>query len=466
MKASDLLAVAAALVVAGGVVVLPDSARPETDQVDARTVPVERAEIVCPPMPAEGDARAAVTAPRLGKESDLERNPVRVFSDGSTLTRIGERGEVWRDDSGAVGAGFSARVVGALAAGLSGVVTSELEADRASGLATAACVRPASSWWFVGAAGSVGHDATLVLTNASSGVAVVDLVFHGPDGLIEEVTSEQIALDAGAQQKLPLADFVAGVPDVAVEVQVTQGRVAAALSETVLDASQPVGADFIGAAAAPDRQAVITGLPAGGGRRELTVVNTADMETVVEVEVMGATGAFEPTDFDVLRVPAGAVVTRDVTAITGEKVSGLRLSAEQPITASVRSTTPDGEDVSFASAGALLTDGAAVPLPVGVEPTVVLSAVNETSATADVSVFDADGEQIGKQKLRINGGQTSTWRVRGNGRPAAVVVTSQQGDQLTGVVRWAGDGGASITPLLPLRTTLTRPALRYDPVGP
>lgn len=466
MRASDVTAAAAVVAVVAGLAVLPDSARPEVDEVDVRTVPVERAELVCPPMPAEGDATAAVTAPIVGADSDLQRKPVQVRSDGSTIARIGRRGEVWRSGAEAVGSGFSVRAVGALAAGLSGLVTADLDGRRVAGRATAACVSPASSWWFVGAGSTVGREGTLVLTNASSGVAVVDLVFHGPKGLLEDVDSEEIALEAGAQRALPLADFVPGVEDVAITVRARQGRVAAAVSESVVDAAEPLGVDFLPAAAAPDRQAVVTGLPAGRGRRELTVVNTGELETVVDVEVLGASGAFTPTDFDVFTVPGGAVVTRDVTDITGAKVSGLRLSADQPITASVRSTTRDGDDVSFTSAGSVLDEGAAVPIPRGVEPTVVLSAVNDSPATAEVTVFDASGEQIGSERLEVNGGQTIAWPVRGNGRPASLVVRSEQGEQLTGVVRWTGDGGASSTPLLPLRTTLRRPSVSYDPVGP
>lgn len=472
MRASSLVAGAAVVVVAGLLALMPAGSPPQPAQEQpAATLPVERADVVCPPMPAPGDPRAALTAPALGQEptgmnnAKLENNPVQVRADGSTLGRIGARGEVWRRDGDPVAGGLRARAEGELAAGLVGVATSDIDAGGASGTATAACVGPASSWWFVGGGSSVGREDTLILSNASPTVAVVDLSFHGPEGPVEDVDSKQIAIEPGDQQEFPLADFVAGVGDVAVQVSVPQGRVAAALSETRTEPSVSSGVDFIGGAAAPATDVTVTGVPAGPGRRDLVVVNTGDSETVVDVEVLGATGGFQPTELDVLRVPAGAVVSQEVTDVTRDEVAGLRLSADQPVTAAVRSTTPDPADVAYAPAGDELTEGAAAAIPDGSEATVVLSSASQSPANARVRVYDPGGEQINEQDLEISAGQTVTWQVRGQGDPASFVVSSADGAQLTGAVHWSGDSGQSITALRSLHSTVTRPPLTYDPVG-
>jgi len=466
MRGSDLLAAGAVLATTAVLALMPDSEAPPSDETGAKELPVEQTDLVCPPMPASGQVGAAITPPQVDApgSSSLESNPVRVVSNGSSVARISERGEVWRGDGGVVSDGVLAQVDGALAAGLSGVVSADLDDDRVAGQATATCVTPSSSWWFVGAGSSVGRSDTLVLSNASPGVAVVDLAFHGPDGPLD-VENAQVSLDSGARQELPLEDFVAGESDVAVSVSVRQGRVAAAMSETLLDAFEPVGADFIPAAAEPDREVSLTGMPSGAGSRELVVVNTGQSETVVDVEVMGATGAFQPSNFEVLRVPPGAVVTRDVSAITREEASGLRLSAEEPISASVRVGTSGPDDVAYAAAAHRLSEVAVAPLPADVRPVLVLSAVNDSSATADVTVYDASGEQVAERSLELGGGQTTTWSVEGRGA-AAVVVSSDDGEQLIGSVRWQGDGGESITPLQPLQTTLSQPPLAYDVAGP
>jgi hypothetical protein len=220
VRTSTLVAAVAAAVVVALLALMPAGSPPQPVQEGAATVPVERADVVCPPMPAAGDARAAVTVPVLGQDGvaagTLETNPVQVRADGSTLSRLGARGEVWRGDGDVVGGGLLAHTEGALAAGLSGMTASDLDDDRASGLSGAACVGPGSSWWFVGAGSSVGRDGTLVLSNVSQAVAVVDLSFYGPDGPVEDVDSKQIAIEPGDARELPLADFVPGVGDVAV----------------------------------------------------------------------------------------------------------------------------------------------------------------------------------------------------------------------------------------------------------
>ncbi|MGH3385421.1 MAG: DUF5719 family protein [Nocardioidaceae bacterium] len=473
MRTSDLLAGAALVLVVGGLAVMPDPPPTESASPAAATAPnppVDRAELVCPRMPGQdADTATAVAAVPVADLDlrDLENQPVPLLRGESELGEITKRGQVWRSRADGLAAGLLARADGALAAGLTGTTAGTMTTERRRGLAAIPCSTPAPEWWFVGVGSTAGRTGNLVLTNPSSGAAVVDLTFFGPKGELEDVEGNQIGLQPGEQRVLPMNDFVPGVSNVALQVRTRQGHVTAELSDTYVEGLQAAGVDYLAAAAAPARQAVVTGISNGPGGRALSVVNTGSSETVVDVEVMGGSGAFAPTDFDVLQVPAHSVVLRDVSDITGDQVSGLRLTADQPISASVRARAGDPVDVSYSAAAEPLTTGAAVALPEGRRPTLVLSATGTSAVTADIRVYDSAGKTIGERKrLQLSGGQTDTWSVPDRGDPAAVVVTSAQGAQLVGAVRWTGDDGASTTALAPLRTVLDQPPLVYDPAGP
>jgi Family of unknown function (DUF5719) len=466
MSRSGLLATAVVILATAALAVAPSGEDAEPAGTPATTAPIERAVVACPPMPLrDATASAAVVAPVLEglSAAALEDDPVQIVAGEATLARVGRRGETWRDDTGALAGGFVARTDGALAAGLSATVTADVD----SGRATAACVGPASTWWFVGAGSSVGRRGVLQLANISRGVSVVDLTVHGPAGIVEELGMDQVVMEPGSRQAVPLDDIVPGVPDVAIEVNARQGRIAAAYSETYTDGSQPGGADFLGTAAGPATEVALTGIPGGSGRRTLTVVNTGDSETVVDVEVLGATGAFAPADFKVLAVPPGAVVTRSIGDVTRAAPAGLRLTADQPISASVRNTGGSPTDVAHASAAWPLVSGGAAAIPNGVDGVLQLSASGGVAVQADVTVFDATGKAVNERSFDLVAGRTVAWPIKGQrGRPASVTVVSAEGSSLIGALRWSGTGGSSITPLLPLRVSVERPALAYDVAGP
>jgi hypothetical protein len=96
-------------------------------------------------------------------------------------------------------------------------------------------------------------------------------------------------------------------------------------------------------ASAPARRAVIPGLVGGQGSRSLTILAPGDADATVTVRVLGRQEDFAPQGADVVQVPAGRLVTVDLTdAIDGEAVS-LALESDVPVTAGafVRRSRPN-----------------------------------------------------------------------------------------------------------------------------
>lgn len=477
MRLTDLAAVAVAGLAVAGFALMPGTAEPEGPAARpqaSRTV--DRAQLVCPPLPAPDDASARTTvvvppltavpaapSPEPDSEPPVRAGIVQVRGPETTLARLTQRGDTWRTDRDAVIGGFTADVTGSLAAGLSATTSSAYDTPRVRGLAVSACALPRSEWWFVGAGSSVGRAGSLVIANPTDGVAQADITLYGPDGVLDQAAVDPVALEPGGRKAIALEDVAPGVEDLAIRVRTTQGQVAAFVYDSYRDGRETAGVDYLGSAAEPARTTALTGLTGGDGSRVLSVVNTGDSETVVTLEVLGRSGAFEPTDTDVLRVPAGAVVRRDVTAITKQHPSGLRLRADQPISAAVRSTSSGPTDVAYTASAVPLESASALALPGNRRGTVIVSGLLREPTSGRLTAYDSEGRPVAEQDVRLDGGQTATWQVPQD-KDAAVVVLAVDKGRLAAAIAWSG-GGTSVTPMMPLRVTTEPPAVERDFAG-
>jgi hypothetical protein len=469
MRRSDLTAMLVVLLGAGLVLLARPAPAGTAPPVNARRVPVEHTTLVCPAPGVAGPRTglAAVTSVPLPDPPALAGSPARIGTGRGPAAELDHRGATWSDASAPVQDEVQVSADGGLAAGLAAAVAGVLD-DETRGLAAASCAPPGSHWWFVGAGSTPQRSGVLQLANPTSGVAVVDLVFYGPHGPVEPAGGQGLAIAPGARRSVPLTNLVPGLGDVAVEVTARQGQVAAALSESRRDVLDPAGADLLPPAAQPRRTAVLTGIPGAAAARTLSVVNAGAAPAVVRVQVLGPEGAFTPSDLESLRVPAHAVAQTAVPAgLLDGAAAGLRLSADQPVTASVRSSsgTPLA-DHSYAAAAQPVDTLAGTPLLPGLDGALVLSGAGDTAAIVDVLTYSADGAQLGHRTLDVRGGQTRTVAVGPAGGSVAVRVGGA-GPVVAAMLWSRPDNDGTLTsgyPLTPARLTVAEPPVRYQPV--
>ena len=337
---------------------------------------------------------------------------------------------------------------GAVAAGLFGFRADQLGRAGAVG----ACVPPRADWWFTGAGAGLDHLSDLVITNVDPGPAVVDIRVLGEDGEIATVGTRGVTVAPGDTTRVALADVAPQNDEIAVHVQASRGRVAAAVTDRYAPRpAGPSGLEWLTGTEAPGRLLRLAGLPARSTERTLLVANPSDLEALVDVEVSGSRGTFVPAGFETLSVPPGSVRALDMTdMLVGKEATAVRLRAQVPVLATVRSAL--GSDASNAGTVDPLDGPAAVPVVAGSATRVQLSA-GAGGAKARVAGYDAGGAPTGKDEVTVDPASTTAWQPKKG--TAYVVVTPLSGN-VFGAATYAGKDGLAAAPLLPLPLRLER----------
>jgi len=410
---------------------------------------VDRTVLACPEPPrgASGETRALLAPlPRLGAEGEW-----RVGTPGATRTTpVRARGEVVELDGGSVLEADGAAAAGAFAA----------RADTSGqALAVTACGPPRARWWFVGAGAALDHDSVLTLANVDPGPAVVDVRVLSADGEVETVGTRGIALAAGETRSIPLADVAPQREELAVAVEASRGRVAAAVSDRVADgAAAPDGLEWLPAAEVPSRVVRLVGVPAQARDRTLLVANPSDLEALVDVEVSGSRGTFTPVGARTISVPPGAVVSVDAAdLVTAEDAAALRVRSRVPVVAALRSRSR--VDHGYAGGVLPLTEPAVAPVVAGADGRLQVSA-GAGGATVDVSAWTEDGRELDETRVDVD--PAATLEVPILRRAAYVVVTPRRGN-VTGAAVYTGPAGTTMLPLAPLPVRLALPVVVPGP---
>ena len=266
-------------------------------------------------------------------------------------------------------------------------------------LAWSPCPEPRARWWFVGAgAAVVTHDTVLTLDNPRIGQADVDIDVYGPDGPVQAPGLHGITIPSGTSRVVDLAKVAPAVGDLAVSVVATRGLVAVSAADRF--APGVVGKpaqEWLPSQSVPATTVTMAGLPPKPDRAALVVVNPRQVEAIVSVEVIGATGTFAPKQNATLTVPPRSVATTSLTAVFDGKPVAVRVSSAQPVTATVRTVTAG--DVAFATGVRSITDSTTVAVPSGAGRLVLSSVGPETAVT--VTAFGPRGNQLLQQREAV-----------------------------------------------------------------
>lgn len=401
-----------------------------------------RATLVCPS--AVPGARAAAVAnadPDVAGQVDV--------GDGGTGLDLGA-GEVARTRSEA---SLVIRGEGEIAPGL--------VAGRSAPTAATACVTPQPEVWFTGVGAGPEHRSVLELVNPDGGPAVADITVLGPDGVLDVPALRGVSVGGNSTERLELADVVPTRDELSLHVQVTRGRLASSLLDTVEDlGTDEVARDWLAGQVEPAATSYLLGLGAGKGERVLAVANPGEDEVRVEIRLVAARSEFAPAGIAELTVPPGVTSTVDLSKVLeGEAARdalGVRVDATGPVTSAVR-TLVDG-DLVHAVAGVRLAERAAVVVPTGPKR-VVLAGITRVGEVT-VVMRTASGRVLDPEVVDLDVGAAARIRL-----PAKAVYVEVQLARTSAVgIIELGPRGPAVLPLEPLvlggQVADVRPALQ------
>ena len=445
LKAFALPVLAGAMVAAAAT--LP---RPDTEARAPGSVTVRQTLYACPT--ADGNAVAtgrvaAHTGARVVALALPGKEPIDVLTpvDAWNETKVNANSMVvgTEDAKGAGAVGFFGGVAAAADGG---------------GFGVGACPGVNQDSWFVGAGSGNRHFSTMTLTNLTASPAIADLSLWGDEGSVEAVDAEGIVLKAFQTRRIALDSLAAGEPVLAMHVNSRRG----ALSVAVQDTSTAVfrGTETLPPTSAPARRHTIAGITAGATGRQLVAVNPGGQTARVKITALGKDGSFVPTGLDDVKVPAGKVEVIDLPKSLGGDPVALRLTADRPLSASVR-VAPSNKDFEYAVAGPPLAGPAVAPLSLGglVRDGKLLLTAPGAKAKVAVTAFDSSMAEQGSADFDLKAGSTQSYDLAKKGQfdkplaDLAYVVVTPAGD-VQGAAIYTRGSGVSAVPLTaaPLKT--------------
>lgn len=460
-----LAAVAASLVVLVGV---GEATRGEPASAPRpATAPVVGAAVVCPDVDG-----AAVVAGSTGRGAGTLR--ARTLGQPYAALPVTSAGRVAVVDRAAGTAVVAAG--GAVAGGL-GVELRTRDLDGpVRGLSALRCGASGTSSWFVGGATVVGDSARLVLANADDSPALVDVTSWSASGPVERRPGRGIAVPARGRTVVELDELAPDRELLAVHVQATRGRVAAALRHSRADGRTPRGTDWVPVSPPPSREVLVAGLPSGPGRRTVVVTNPGQDDTTVALTLLTDDGQ---VDLEPLAVPAGTSVAREVSEELAATPAAVRVRSSQGpvLAAGFVYDLQDGpvRELSWAGAASALTGPALladVALSPPAEVTLLLSAP-DGDAVVELVPLEVVGQDLAlpaPRRVEVPGGTTVAVRLStllpsgATGRVALELVPSGGPVVASRYLRERA-GAGPLTAVLPVVSgagEVRRPAVRPD----
>jgi hypothetical protein len=341
-----ILIAALALGVLTGAGYLAQREVPEVTTVASSIEPIRASVLLCPEPGTSGDrgvrVSAAVVPIEGGQSGAGQSGDGRVVLETlegkeSARARITEPGA--QTEIPAQGRSLPAvRVVGigSLAPGLIADQWSRDPRGKGRGMASTACEPAASEFWFVGGGAIPGRASRIVLINPDDQAAVVDLVIYGPDGIVEAPAGRGLVVKPGKREVIGIDELAPGITTTAVHVIVRTGRIGASIDDDQMSGLDTIGTEWVPQSEAPAKLVYVPGVMPGPGARVLAIAAPGEDDAIVGIRVISKLGTFAPADRDTVTVPAGSVVSLDMSAATGEEAVTLELTSDNPIVAGMR----------------------------------------------------------------------------------------------------------------------------------
>jgi uncharacterized protein DUF5719 len=469
VSALALVVSAAAVVTAGHLGgPLPSSGR------HAQTVAVSTAVRACPGAGLDPRSDTSVFAATAGARAQrgggaLTVGPVSSAPSGPRVT-LTERQRAtvvpWRAALGAT----VLRGVGSLAPGAAGAQWSlPRRAAASAGTAVVECLPPAADWWFAGAATSVGSSSTLVLSNPSSSVAVVDLTFFGPAGEVATPGSRGVAVAPRSSRSIGLSSFAPAVSALTVDVHAAQGLVGAAVHVSRSDGSHLQGSEWLPAGEPPSTDVLVEPAAVPAADRRLVVTNPTSREALVRAQVIDSGGEFTPVGLTDLRLPPGSVKQLRLARAAAGPGAAVHLTSTTPVVAATLATRSGrAADFAVTGSGPQLQRAGVVPVVPGASVSLGLVSTSRTATAVTVEAFSTHGRSLGRHRVAVPGRTVADWTLQHSAGRAAYLVLAADGSSagLYAVAHYSGRAGIAALAVRPGAYTAVRPAVTASVTTP
>jgi hypothetical protein len=461
--------VSLAVVVSAGAVAYagrPAGALP-TEAGQARTVPVSTVALSCPGGQRDRQASTRVVAVSPGQRSGGSTGTLAVVplerAAGPPLARSHVRGSIVSVPLAPQQPPVVVEGTGSLATGVTaGQWSRRGGSGHTSGSDATWCQQPDTEWWFAGADTSAGNTSSLVLSNPSTAVAVVDLALYDTDGKVLSPAGRGIAVAPMSRRSLDLSHFAPGQPALTVNVHAEQGEVAAAVYSARGPAAHPIGSEWVPASAVPSRRVLVDPASPGRADQRLVITNPTAGEALVQAGVLDTSGQFTPVGFTDIRIPPGEVKVLDLGSVTHGSTAAVRLSSSSPVLAATITYRRHGpaRDYAVAAAGHQIDDPAVVPVVAPARLSLSFVTSTPAGASASIATYDAQGRRLSNDRVQVAGRVVTTWRLpRGTSAAYVVVTNTGHAPGLQGVADYVMPGAVLALPVLSGLYTVARPAV-------
>lgn len=467
-------AVALGAIIGGGTLISPEA----VTQSPARVPLVGRTSAICSVPTAQDQAAApegttsvsavAVRNAAGGREGRLTGAPLVSDQPELTVTEAGKGDQV-----AAAKAPIVLQAEGGLAAASSGAVFGTAATGTDTGLSAAPCLAPSTTHWFTGFGTGDADRTELVLTNPDDAQAEVDLRFYGRTGRIVVPGSPAVIVEAHATRTFSLATLVTEGGPFSLQIQASEGRVAAIARRTRTTELKPSGADWQLPSTSPALTTVIPTVPDGVGARDLVITNPGMDRATVAVQVLTVGGPIVPSGGASVEVGPESTVSLDLEPGLAGNAGAVKLTSDQPVTGAVASASartgavPDFA-VQSAAAPLIRTGVSALATVTGTQSELILSNGGDTDTPVTFEVFSFAGVSLRADEVLLTAGSTATRRLT-SPAPSYVVVTVPDGSAVVGgLVFTQPDGDVAGLTTLPLTSpdlASRAPTTQWDPAA-
>ena len=343
----------------------------------------------------------------------------------------------------------------------------QVEHGTARGLEAVRCATATTSAWFVGGGTTVGQTSELVLVNPDPTPAVVAVRLWSATGPVDPRPGRALRVPARGEVSVPLDRLAPDRDLLALHVAASRGRVAAYVQHVRTHGATPVGVAQVPSVAAPDRDVVVAGLPAGPGRRALVLANPAAHDVAARLQLTTPDGQLAPVEID---VPAGTSVAHELAdQLQGAPAAARITSSPGPVLAAVlvEDAAATERDFAWAGAGQPVAGRALLPpLPPPGEQALVVTALEQDSVVDVVQAGAPPGAAAAPgRRTRIAAATTVELDVTALGLSAGLEVRPVGGRVHAARVLRSGSGaGIAVLPVVSPPEAVLRPAVVADPL--
>lgn len=277
------------------------------------------------------------------------------------------------------------------------------------------CAAPTTTATFLGAPTQVGDSSALILRNTTARPATASVQAWSEDGPVAMKGRSRVVVPAGEEKRVLLESIAPGRSALGVQVDVVGAPLVMDLQTTSRDGLAPAGVDIQSPLEQAGEELVVPGVRVTTVQPELVLLNTSGTPATASAAFRGAKGEVAASAIDDIALPPGEVVSLPVKGLPAGD-HALRVSADQPVLAVVRSRVPGKplpgatvgtpSDQVLATAAPALSSGSVLALPTpSAAGRLALSTTEDTEVT--VVPIRKDGSARPPKKLSLTADRLS-----------------------------------------------------------